>query len=45
MFGHFEPIWDGFGRYKYLVIWLFGQKNELWQAPTGYLPVPAILHF
>jgi hypothetical protein len=27
-------IWDGFGHSKYLVIWAFGQKNELWQAPT-----------
>jgi len=31
--GHLETIWDGFGHSKYLVIWAFGRKNELWQAP------------
>jgi hypothetical protein len=32
--GHLEPIWNGFDRSKYLVIWAFGQK-----ANDGMQPV------
>jgi len=35
-FGHLEPIWDGFGHSKYLVIWALGRKNELWMAIDEY---------
>ena len=28
-FSYLEPIWNGFGRSKCLVIWAFGHKNEL----------------
>jgi len=28
-FGHLEPIWDGFGRSKYLVIWGVWAKTPI----------------
>jgi hypothetical protein len=34
-----EPSWNGFDHVIYLVIWAFGQKNKLWQAPSWIFQV------
>ena len=35
-FGHLEPIWNGFGRSKYLVVWAFGPTTNYGRHPSDF---------